>query len=282
MITRLKNNAYGKNAVKLSKIIRYPDRHEIRHIAVCIALQGNFEAAHVSGDNTHVLPTDTMKNTIYALAKDHFTTSIEAFGLRLTDHFLSRNPQVSEVCATLTEYCWTRMVFDGTPHPHSFINGGTEKHEAVITRNRQTISITTGIKDLLILKTSDSGFEHFLKDPYTTLRETNDRIFSTECDISWRYKEEIPDFNQCYQDIRNELLHTFSMHKSLSVQHTLYAMGENVLKAFEPVIEISLNMPNKHHILFNLDQFGMENHNEVFIATDEPFGYITATLTREP
>ncbi|MDO6431899.1 urate oxidase [Flavitalea sp. BT771] len=280
MDIRLDKNAYGKNAINLSRIIRHPDRHEIRHISVDISLSGDFEDVHTAGDNTKVLPTDTMKNTVYALAKDHFTASIEAFGLFLADYLLSNNPQVTEVRTRLTEYSWTRMTFNGTPHPHSFVNGGSEKHVALITRNRQATILSAGINDLLILKTTDSGFENYIKDKYTTLKETSDRIFSTECDITWIYENLPANPDHLYAAIREDLLQTFSNHKSLSVQHTLYAMGANVLKDFPEVKEITLKMPNKHHILFNLQQFGMDNNNEVFIATDEPYGYITGTLTR--
>ena len=297
MITRLDTNAYGKNAIKLSKVIRHADRHEIRHISVDVSLKGDFDTVHTLGDNTKVLPTDTMKNTVYALAKDHFTGPIEDFGLVLARHFLSRNPQVDEVGIELTEFCWTRMVFDGQPHPHSFLNGGSEKHVAFVTASRQATRVAAGIRDLLLLKTTDSGFEHYIKDEYTTLKETNDRIFSTECEVSWKYGIPSPgsvagtaapggpgptlDFGRLYEDIRLNLLQTFATHQSLSVQHTLYAMGENVLAAFGAVTEISLKMPNKHHIPFNLGQFGMENKNEIFIATDEPYGYITGTLVRD-
>jgi urate oxidase len=280
MVIRLDENAYGKNAINLSKVIRYPDRHEIRHISVNISLQGDFDTVHTQGDNTKVLPTDTMKNTVYALAKDQFTASIEEFGLCLVDHFLSNNPQVTEVKASLTEHAWQRMSFDGTPHPHSFVNGGTEKHEALVTRNRQDLILASGIKDLLILKTTDSGFENYIKDKYTTLKETTDRIFSTQADITWTYDGLPSDPSRLYTNIRENLLHTFATHKSLSVQHTLYAMGEEVLKNFPPVKAITLKMPNKHHILFNLQQFGADNNNEVFIATDEPYGFITGTLSR--
>ena len=282
MNTRLENNAYGKNAINLSKIIRHADRHEIRHISVNVSLQGEFEAAHTRGDNTSILPTDTMKNTVYALAKDHFSHSIEAFGLHLSHHFLSRNPQVQEVRIELTEFCWQRIIVEGQPHPHSFLNGGSEKHTAAIIRNRQDTRVTSGIRDLLILKTTDSGFENYIKDAYTTLKETSDRIFSTQCEASWLYHSHSLDFTGLYEDIRNNLLQTFATHKSLSVQHTLYAMGENVLNTFPAVTEISLKMPNKHHILCNLQPFGMDNRNEVFIATDEPYGYITGTVVREP
>jgi urate oxidase len=281
MVIRLDKNAYGKNAINLSKIIRHPDRHEIRQISVNVSLQGDFETVHTHGDNTRVLPTDTMKNTVYVLAKEKFTASIEEFGCHLADHFLFDNPQITTVSIYLAEYCWTRMIVDGAPHRHSFVNGGSEKHQARIDQDRQTRTLSAGINDLLILKTTDSGFENYIRDQYTTLKETADRIFSTECDITWTYEALPPDPGSLYTDIRNNLLETFANHKSLSVQHTLYAMGENVLKIFPEVKEITLRMPNKHHILFNLQQFGLDNNNDIFIATDEPYGYITGTLSRQ-
>ena len=280
MAIHLHTNAYGKNAINLSKVIRHADRHEIRQISVDIALQGDFETAHTAGDNSSILPTDTMKNTVYALAKDRFTGSIESFGLALADHFLENNRQVDEVSIRLTEYCWERLLVEGAPHPHAFVNGGSEKHVAVIVRNWHTLVLSSGIDDLLILKTTDSGFEGYIKDRYTTLKETADRILSTSCDMLWSYERLPEDPEAVYSAIRADLLQSFARHKSLSVQHTLYAMGESVLQHFPAVTTITLKMPNKHHILFNLQQFGLENNNEVFIATDEPYGFITGTVSR--
>jgi urate oxidase len=278
---KLGKNAYGKNAVNFSKIIRHADKHEFRQVSVNVSLQGDFETAHTVGDNTKILPTDTQKNTVYALAKEHFTDSIEAFGIYLANHFTSNNPQVEEVTVELIEHCWSRMVFDGKPHTHSFVNGGSEKHTTKIIQNKSGIKVTSGIKDLLILKTTDSAFVDYIKDEFTTLKEASDRIFATQCEATWDYVPGSLDYTALYNDIRNSLLKTFSEHKSLSVQHTLYAMGEDVLKQFNQVAEISLKMPNKHHIPFNLEQFGMENKNEIFIATDEPYGYILGTVTRD-
>jgi urate oxidase len=166
-------------------------------------------------------------------------------------------------------------------HSHSFINGGNEKHIATIIQSGDTVNISSGIEDLLILKTTDSAFTDYIRDQYTTLKEADDRIFGTLCGIHWDYTSPDCDFEQLYPDIRSSLLRTFSAHKSLSVQHTLYAMGEDVLKAFKKVKEITLKMPNKHHILANLAPFGMENKNEIFVATDEPYGYIVGTVTRD-
>jgi urate oxidase len=267
--------------VNLSKIIRHKDRHEFRQVSVDISLEGDFETAHTVGDNTKILPTDTQKNTVYALAKEHFTSSIEAFGIVLATHFATNNSQVSQVKIDITEYTWHRMVIDGVAHAHSFLNGGMEKHTATIIQRGKEVKMSSGIKDLLILKTTDSAFEDYIRDQYTTLKEASDRIFGTLCEIQWEYSTAGGDFTSLYDNIRACLLRTFSAHKSLSVQHTLYAMGEDVLKDFSEVKEITLKMPNKHHILANLEPFGMENKNEIFIATDEPYGYIVGTVVRE-
>lgn len=281
MSIKLGKNTYGKNAVNLSKIIRHPEYHEFRQISVNVVLEGDFETAHTLGDNTKILPTDTQKNTVYALAKEHFVSSIESFGLYLANYFFSNNRPVSQARIELTEHSWKRMHFEGKYHPHAYCSGGNEKHTAVIVQNENGIEVTSGITDLLILKTTDSAFENYIKDQYTTLKETNDRILSTQCEVSWTYNSSKVLFVELFNGIRTTLLQTFANHQSLSVQHTLFAMGEAVLEKYGAVNDITLKMPNKHHILFNLEQFGVDNKNEIFIATDEPYGYITGTVVRE-
>ncbi|UFH52426.1 factor-independent urate hydroxylase [Spirosoma sp. KNUC1025] len=277
----LKKNAYGKNAVNLSKVIRHPDYHEFRQISVNVSLEGDFETAHTLGDNSKILPTDTQKNTVYALAKEHFIDSIENFGVYLATYFLTNNPQVSQAKIHIVEHPWTRMAFDGESHPHAYVGGTSEKHTTTILQSAESISVTSGLSDLLILKTTDSGFEGYIKDQYTTLKETADRILATQCEASWTYSSDNLDFTRLFTRIRETLLKTFAHHKSLSVQQTLLAMGEAVLTENPEVDEITLKLPNKHHILFNLEPFGMDNKNEIFIATDEPYGYITGTVARE-
>ncbi|MDB5246626.1 MAG: urate oxidase [Segetibacter sp.] len=281
MKTRLEKNTYGKNRINLSKIIRHKDYHEFRQISVDVALEGDFETAHTVGDNSKILPTDTQKNTVYALAKDHFIDSIEAFAIYLANYFISENPQVSQATIEITEHLYGRLTFNGEAHPHAFVSSGNEKHIAQVIQNVEGVSISSGIKDLLILKTTDSAFEGYIKDKLTTLKETSDRILATQLEATWTYDPSAINFTQTYELIRQQLLKTFAFHKSLSVQQTLYAMGEDILKENEQVKKISMIMPNKHHIPFNLEQFGMENKNEIFIATDEPFGYITGTVVRD-
>lgn len=281
MRIQLGANTYGKNAVNLSRIIRHEGHHEFRQVSVSVALTGDFTTAHTVGDNALILPTDTQKNTVYALAREHFTGPIEGFGLALSQHFLSRNPSVSQVRIELVEHLWQRMAFDGAAHPHAFTGGGSEKRTTVVARTAAGATVTSGLKGLLLLKTTDSAFVGYPKDEFTTLPETTDRILATECEAQWQYTSTGLDFEALYQQIRQSLLRTFSAHKSLSVQHTLYAIGEKILEDTAEVAEISLVMPNKHHIPFNLEPFGQVNTNEIFVATDAPFGYITGTVTRE-
>ena len=281
MKIRLTKNAYGKNAVNLSKIIRHTDYHEFRQISVNVSLQGDFETAHTTGDNSKILPTDTQKNTVYALAKEKFTSGIEDFALVLAEHFMANNPQLSRATIDIEEHLYERIPVSKGPHAHAYISKGEEKHTTTVEHSRHETVVKTGIKNLLILKTTDSGFENYIRDRYTTLKETADRILATKCEMEWTYNSGQINFTSIYSKIRNLLLETFADHKSLSVQQTLYAMGKTVLESYPEVEEISLVMPNKHHILFNLEQFDITNDNEIFIATDEPFGYITGTISRE-
>jgi len=281
MPIKLGANAYGKQAINLSRIIRHADYHEFRQVSVAVQLTGDFDTAHTQGDNSLILPTDTQKNTVYALARAHFTSTIEAFGLVLARHFVSRNAQISKARIEIVEHLWQRMHFDGQDHPHAFTGGSAEKRRAVVELSADgTLTVWAGLKGLLLAKTADSGFVGYPKDEYTTLPETTDRILSTECEAEWEYTSADLDFEVLYQQIRTTLLRTFAGHQSLSVQHTLYAIGEKILETTDEVQEISLIMPNKHHIPFNLTPFGQENTNEVFVATDAPYGYITGTVVR--
>jgi urate oxidase len=281
MKIKLGENSYGKNAVQLSKIIRHPAYHEFRQITVNVSLKGDFEAAHTNGDNSKILPTDTQKNTVYALAKDHFKSSIEDFAIYLANHFVATQPPITEATIEIAEHLYHRMVLDGNEHPHAYIGGGQEKHTTLVKKDAASVSVISGITDLLILKTTDSAFEKYIKDEYTTLKEASDRILATKCTVNWTYDRLPADYAAAYSSIREILLKTFAGHKSLSVQQTLFAMGEAVLEAHAGVRDVHLEMPNKHHIPFNLEQFNIKHENEIFMATDEPYGLISGTVTRE-
>ena len=267
------------------KVTRRPDRHELKEVNVNIQFEGEFEKVYTVGDNRNVLPTDTMKNTVYALAKDHPLQCIEEFGASLSEHFIKNNPDVSKVTIELIESRWDRIPMSGTgsqptPHSWSFTGGASEKRTSLVTRTRTTLVIRSGIRDLLILKTTDSAFKAYVKDKFTTLKETDDRILATNAEVQWLYSKTNADFDKGFHNIRQSLLEAFANHESLSVQHTLYAMGDAALKACGDVSEISLTMPNKHCLLVDLTPFGMQNKNEIFVPTSEPHGLISGTIKR--
>jgi urate oxidase len=282
MGARLSWNRYGKARVRLMKVTRRPDRHDVRELQVHVHLEGDFEATHVAGDNRQVLPTDTMKNTVYALAPRHLTGDIESFGIVLADHFLGRNPQVSSASTRLEERAWERLGAEaGRPHPHAFRQAGEERRIASVTAKRDGRSVESGIEGLVVLKTSGSGFEGFVRDPYTTLRETSDRLLKTAIRAAWSCARPPASYDACFAAVREALLRAFASHESRSVQHTLYAMGEAVLAAVPDVAEIRLALPNQHCLLVDLAPFGLGNPNEIFVPVDEPHGLIEALVRRE-
>jgi len=269
----LAGNTYGKSHVRLIKLARREDRHDLKEITFQILFRGDFLSCYESGDNSKILPTDTIKNTVYALARQHDIVAIEDFARRLIDHFLQHNPQVEEVLVEMTEHLWTRVA------AAAFTRQG-EKRTAIVTGTRSGGTVEAGIDDLIILKSSGSAFEGYIKDPYTTLKETKDRIFATAVRAFWHYEPRSLDYNALWGAIRQAIVDTFASHQSLSVQHTLHAIGQEVLKRFPDVAEIQLSMPNKHALLVDLAPFGLDNPNEIFMPVDEPSGYIEGKLVR--
>jgi urate oxidase len=281
MTIRLAENNYGKARVRVLRVARQQGRHDIREMTVQVSFEGDFEAAHTKGDNRKILPTDTMKNTVYALARQHPVETIEEFGLHLIEHFLTYNPQVSRVRIESKENLWARLPLGEKPHASAFVRASDEKRTAVLSGTREGTKIRAGIEDLIVLKTTNSAFDNFLRDPYTTLKDDRNRILSTVIRAHWLYPGEELEFGPVWHGVRQMLLETFAEHKSESLQHTLYAMGEAVLNNFENVREIHLSLPNKHFNLVDLGPLGMDNPGEVYLPTDEPHGLIEATLRKE-
>ena len=277
----LGQNNYGKSEVRLVKVRRDTDRHEIWDLSVDVALEGDFEAAHLEGDNSKLLATDTMRNTVYALAKDHLTGSIEEFGLRLVDHFLEAGPTVERVSVRITEFPWNRIEVNGRGHEHSFVRGSGEREAEITGDASGDRRVVAGLDNLFVLKTTNSGWEDFHRERFTTLPDTDDRILATIVTASWSYADSAGlDFDSLWRGVRDRILATFTDHYSPSVQNTLYRIGKAVLEGFPEIERIQLSFPNKHHLLYDLERFGMENNNEIFHATSEPYGLIEGTVER--
>jgi urate oxidase len=278
----LAENKYGKSRVRLVRVRRKPGWHDFREWNVEVLLEGDFESCFKEGDNSKILPTDTMKNTVYSLANNSMAECIEEFGKEMIDFLLGRNPQVSRAEVSVSEKAWEHLNTGGKPHPTTFAQSSGECQTTSVSRAQsEGFSISSGFENLVIMKTADSGFEGFIQDSLTTLPPTGDRLFGTAVRANWRYsKADIP-FAAARKKIRDILLAVFAGHVSKSVQHTLYAMGEALLENASEVEDIELTMPNRHCLLVDLSRFGQENRNEVFVPIDEPHGYIEARLRRQ-
>jgi urate oxidase len=280
-MARLGENRYGKSRVRLSRITRHGDRHDFQEWTVRVLLNGDFESAFTQADNSRILPTDTMKNTVYSLARDSKAAVIEEFAMELGDYLLANNPQVSNASVEIEEKAWERLHCDGAADPTTFKLGGPELNTVAATCDRNgKWSITSGLDGLTILKTTKSAFTGYIKDRLTTLKPATDRIFGTSATVAWTYASQTPDFAAVRSRILSALLRTFAAHDSMSVQHTLFDMGKAALDAAPEIANIKLTMPNLHHLLADLTPFGRDNPNHIFIPIDEPHGYIEATVER--
>ena len=271
-------NRYGKARVRLVKVRRQHDPHELVDLTLDVQLEGAFEPVYVSGDNHLCVATDTMKNTVYAFARHDDIAHVELFAERLAAHFAAQ-PAVARVRISATEQPWQRVSVAGRPHPHAFAQAGGEQWTSVVTRDSEGTQVSSGVTNLVLLKTTDSAFADFARDRFTTLADTTDRILATAVTASWHYRPGMRDFS-VRERVRQVLVETFAAHDSRSVQHTLYAMADAALAACADIIDISLSMPNRHHLLVDLKPFGFDNPNEVFVATDQPYGLIEATIKR--
>ena len=283
MPAKLRDNAYGKSRVRLTKVVRRVGLQELLEMSVDVVLWGDFADSYLAGDNTKVIATDSMKNTVYVLAKEHEFDSIDAFSFEVAAHFLEAYPQVSGVSISIEQTGWFRINVGGAPHPHAFVAGGSERRtcQTTLARDESGATRVGGLKDLMVLKTAGSEFSKFVDDRFRTLGDARERIFATSIDAEWALRSQPEDFNGLYDRARAALLETFATHHSLSVQQTLMAMGEAVLRACPDVGSVGLSLPNKHRIPVDLRPFKLENRNEIFVPTDEPHGLITGTVTRE-
>jgi urate oxidase len=278
----LSQSGYGKSEIRLVKVSRRPDGHDLRDLTVDVKLEGNFDAAYTDGDNTGLLATDTMRNAVYAIAKERGIDEIESFGRRLVSHFLAAGPGVTSACVQIVEHPWARLEIAGRPHEHAFERGSGGNRVATVSGDGGRTQIEAGIDDLLVLRTTGSGWEGFLRDRYTSLPETSDRILATIIAARWSYREGELEFEAVWRNVRRTILEAFCDHYSPSVQFTLHHMGTAVLGACPEVERISFSLPNKHHLLYDLGRFGLENENEIFHATSEPYGLIEGTVERSP
>jgi urate oxidase len=283
MPNELTFDSYGKCAVRLTKVVRRGDVHDLYEVDAAVQLEGDFAAAYRDGDNRAVVATDTIKNTVYVLAKEWSFTSVEGFAIVLAEHFAQAYPQVTRATVELTQAAWQRVAVDGSRHPHAFTLAGTQQRyaKAVETRgNAGPTPLTGGLRDLRVLKTTGSEWRDFHADRYRTLKDTSDRILATRIDADWTFAGKGDEFDTYHAAIVDAILRTFATRHSLGVQQTILHMGDAALAACPAIDSISFQLPNLHRIPFNLDPFGLKFENDIFVATDEPYGLIRGTVTR--
>jgi urate oxidase len=278
-------NQYGKAEVRVVAVDRSSPRHSLVDLAVSSSLRGDFAAAHIAGDNAHVLTTDAQKNTVFAFARDG-VGSPEEFGLRLARHFAGSYDWITGARVAVESYGWERITVGGAEHDHSFRRTGGDVRTAVVTVDGDEAHVLAGLVDLVVLKTTGSEFWGFPRDRYTTLTETRDRILATAVTARWRYTRTDLDFDACFAGVRTALLETFASTHSLALQQSLYRMGEAVLEQFPDVAEIRMSMPNRHHFLQDLSAYGLDNVPDgagpvVYHAADRPYGLIEGTVLRD-
>ncbi|MDT0302104.1 factor-independent urate hydroxylase [Streptomonospora wellingtoniae] len=291
---RLGRNEYGKAEVRLVHVDRSASVHRIKDLNVSTRLRGDMEAVHTRGDNTNCLTTDTQKNTVYALAREHGVGAAEEFGLLLARHFTGEHASVHGAAVELQEFAWQRIPTSEGPHGHAFVRSGAETRTVVVTADRGGEWVVSGFEGLTVLKSADSEFRGFPRTRFTTLAETGDRILATDVTARWRYAagwnapgsapEEAPEavgWDAAYERVKGLVLEAFATTPSLALQQSLYAMGEAVLRERPDIAEIRFSMPNNHHFAVDLAPFGMDNPNVVFHAADRPYGRIEAAVERD-
>ncbi|MFF2655917.1 factor-independent urate hydroxylase [Kitasatospora sp. NPDC058032] len=296
MAHALGQNQYGKAENRIVRVQRGSGRHEIKDLNVSVSLSGEFEDVHLTGSNANCLPTDSTKNTVYAFAKQYGIESAEAFGILLARHFVEdiERGVVHRARIRIEEYAWQRIPGPGpvsgpgqAGHDHSFVRTGQEIRTSEIVHDGRSVQVVSGLKDLVVLNSTDSEFRGYLKDGYTTLQEADDRILSTRITARWKYGftgrdgEAPPPWDHCYTQVGRHLLEAFAGTYSHSLQQTLHAMGTRVLDHRAEVDEIRLELPNRHHFLVDLKPFGLDNDNEVYYAADRMYGLIEGTVHRE-
>jgi urate oxidase len=291
----LGENRYGKAETHVVRITKDGPRHGIKDLTVSVALSGEMTDVHLSGDNAAVLPTDTQKNTVFAFAQKHGIETAEHFAVLLAQHFVDSQETIRHARVEVAEVAWDRIEpwtgrggqAGARERGHSFVRSGRETRTVVAHYDGERTHVVSGLRDLVVLNSTASEFHGYIKDEFTTLPETRDRVLATAVTARWRHAEtenaeiRTADFDGEYDVARAALLDAFAETYSLSLQQTLYAMGTRVIDECAGVCEVKLALPNKHHFAVDLSPFGMQNPNETFYAADRPYGLIEGTVLRE-
>ena len=275
----LEKNHYGKRAVRFLRVKKSAGFDEVAEWEADAFVEGDLSGAYLSEDNSSIVPTDTLKNTILALAYDLENVPRDRFALALADHFLSRYEHLTACDVEVRERLWTRLAPEGRPHPHSFIREAIGIPFSKVRRERgKAAQRSAGIRGVTMMKTAESGFVGFRKCEFTTLPEVTQRILAMSLDAEWEYSTGIDDLEAVVIDL---MLEVFSEMYSSSVQRTLFQMGEAALETFPDLSRIRLSLSNKHYLNIDLSKLGRPaDQKKIFLPTDDPFGCIEAVVAR--
>ncbi|ACA19573.1 urate oxidase [Methylobacterium sp. 4-46] len=277
----LLHKTYGKGRVRVMRVHRDGARHEVRELTVQAMLTGGFDPAFTRADNSTTVSTDTVKNVVNIVARESMTLAPEEFCRAVARRLIDAYAMVETATVTAHETRWSRLAVDGEPHPHAFTLDGNGTSVAKVTMARGgALTIESGLSGFTFLKTTESGWANYVKDPYTTLSETHDRLAATSMEASWLWGRPPADYPAANARILDSLLKVFATTYSHSIQDSLYRMGRAALAAVPEIETISMACPNKHYLLVDLARFGLDNDNQVFVATDEPHGQIECTVGR--
>ncbi|SFL86425.1 urate oxidase [Bradyrhizobium sp. NFR13] len=273
-------NRYGKGRVRIMRIHRDGDKQDVSQLSIKAMLEGDFGRAYTDADNSTSTSTDTIKNIVNVVARENTALSTEEFCQVLAKRYLDLYPQASSVSITAHETKWARLAVDGELHPHAFLLDSNGKPTVEIVATRDGMAMSSGLDNFTFMKSTQSGWENYYTDKYSTIQPTNDRICATSMVASWTWSGKPASYPATNKKILDTLLKEFATTYSPSVQNSLYRMGEKVLAAVPEISEISMACPNIHYILMNLSAFGVDNNNDVFLPTDEPHGQIECTVGR--
>ncbi|MET0446741.1 MAG: factor-independent urate hydroxylase [Pseudorhodoplanes sp.] len=273
-------NRYGKGRVRIMRVHRDGDKQDVSQLSLKVMLEGDFGRAYTDADNSTSTSTDTIKNIVNVTARENTALQAEPFCQVLAQRYLDLYPQAVSVTITAHETKWARLVIDGAPHPHSFVRDDNGKPFVELHATRDGVTMSSGLDNFVFMKSTQSGWENYYTDKYSTIQPTNDRIAATSMVASWTWSGTPADYKATNARILEVLLKEFATTYSPSVQNSLYRMGEKALAAVPEISEISMACPNLHFILMNLSGFGLDNNNDVFLPTEEPHGQIECTVGR--
>jgi urate oxidase len=272
---------YGKGRVRIMRVKRDTERHEVRELNVKVLLDGDFSASFTSSDNSKVIATDTVKNIVNIVARNQPGLETEPFTQAVAKYFFDHYDHVQGVNVTAHETKWDRLAVAGAPHDHAFKMDSNGRPVVRLNATREGFKLSSGIEGFTFLKSTASGWVGYLMDEATTLKETTDRIFSTAMDAAWTWGSVPADYPAANGKIMSALMDVFATTYSPSVQNSLFLMGSAALEAVPEIADISMACPNKHYLPINMAPFKLDNPNVVFTPTDEPHGQIECTVSRE-